>query len=562
MKLDSLGEFGLIDLIQIPAFAPEQLILGIGDDCAVLPLDDTFYQLVSCDLLVEDVHFIRGRISPYHLGYKSVAVNLSDVAAMGGKPVHILLSMALPADYTVEEWQEFYRGVEDICKRYRVNIIGGDTTSADKLTINVTVLGKVAQNQLHLRKDAQPGDIVFVTGTLGGSRAGLEMILHEDQVFSQLDTTHLLQCHCKPEPCCEEIGVLNNLAGEALHALNDISDGLLSECGEIAKASDVALRLQTEKIPVDEDCRHLAEQVGADGLQWAMTGGEDYQLVGTIAAEKAAEIKQQYEILTGKPLFFIGTVHDGKGVYLQQNGKWQIVQQKGYNHFDKQNETNWQVESASDSQGQRSYEMLLEEQQARLERQEEAQRVYRHDLQNHFVCLSGLLECGNVEQARSYLRELQSALPVSETKQYSQRIVLNSLLNQKAALAEAKQMDFQFSGDEHLLDFISDYDLCIMIGNLLDNGIEHSACQEEAYLYLDILQNEAGFVLLRMENSCERVPCVQNGHLCTQKADPELHGKGIEQIKRITQKYGGAFSWIFDSAGRRFFTQCQFSTGV
>ena len=195
MKLDSLGEFGLIDLIQIPAFAPEQLILGIGDDCAVLPLDDTFYQLVSCDLLVEDVHFIRGRISPYHLGYKSVAVNLSDVAAMGGKPVHILLSMALPADYTVEEWQEFYRGVEDICKRYRVNIIGGDTTSADKLTINVTVLGKVAQNQLHLRKDAQPGDIIFVTGALGGSRAGLEMILHEDQVFSQLDTTHLLQCH-------------------------------------------------------------------------------------------------------------------------------------------------------------------------------------------------------------------------------------------------------------------------------------------------------------------------------------------------------------------------------
>ena len=111
MKLDTVGEFGLIDLIQIPDFAPEQLILGIGDDCAVLPFDGRQYQLVSCDLLVEDIHFVRSRISPRQLGYKAVAVNLSDVAAMGGTPVHILLSVALPPDYTVEEWQEFYNAI-------------------------------------------------------------------------------------------------------------------------------------------------------------------------------------------------------------------------------------------------------------------------------------------------------------------------------------------------------------------------------------------------------------------------------------------------------------------
>ena len=132
MELSALGEFGLIDLIEIPNYAPEQIILGIGDDCAVLPFDETQYQLVSCDLLVEDIHFIRKRISARQLGYKAIAVNLSDVAAMGGKPVHVLLSVALPPDYTVEEWQQFYQGVQEICAKYQVNVIGGDTTSSSE----------------------------------------------------------------------------------------------------------------------------------------------------------------------------------------------------------------------------------------------------------------------------------------------------------------------------------------------------------------------------------------------------------------------------------------------
>ena len=130
MELSALGEFGLIDLIDIHNYVPEQVILGIGDDCAVLPFDDKRYQQVSCDLLVEDIHFIRRRISARQLGYKAIAVNLSDVAAMGGKPVHVLLSVALPPDYTVEEWQLCYQGVQEICAKYQFNVIGGDTTSS------------------------------------------------------------------------------------------------------------------------------------------------------------------------------------------------------------------------------------------------------------------------------------------------------------------------------------------------------------------------------------------------------------------------------------------------
>ena len=175
MSMQTLGEFGLIDLIDLPFPNPESVLVGIGDDCAVLPYSDTHYQLVSCDLMVEDMHFVRKKIAPYQLGYKAVAVNLSDIAAMGGSPKHILVSAALPPDYTVAEWQELYRGIGDICSRYGVNVIGGDTTaSADKLCINVTVLGLVEQQNLHLRRDAKAGDAVFVTGALGGSRAGLE----------------------------------------------------------------------------------------------------------------------------------------------------------------------------------------------------------------------------------------------------------------------------------------------------------------------------------------------------------------------------------------------------
>ena len=174
MELTSLGEFGLIDLIKIPAYQPEQLVLGIGDDCAVLPFDQEHYQVVSCDLLIEDVHFIRSKITAQQLGYKAVAVNLSDIAAMGGKPVHILLSVALPADYTVEEWQAFYQGVDEICKKYQVNVIGGDTTSSKGgRSINVTAIGLVEKANLRFRKDAQVGDVIFTTGPLGGSRAGL-----------------------------------------------------------------------------------------------------------------------------------------------------------------------------------------------------------------------------------------------------------------------------------------------------------------------------------------------------------------------------------------------------
>lgn len=555
MELSALGEFGLIDLIKIPNYAPEQVILGIGDDCAVLPFDETRYQLVSCDLLVEDVHFIRQRISARQLGYKAIAVNLSDVAAMGGKPVHVLLSVALPPDYTVEEWRQFYQGVQEICAKYQVNVIGGDTTSSgEKLTVNVTVLGLVEKEHLHLRRDARPGDVVFVTGPLGGSRAGLELVLDEKISVSEADRQHLRQCHCQPEPCCAEILVLNRLAGPSLHGLNDISDGLLSECREIAEASQAAIILQPDAVPVDEACWRLAVQLGTDGLQWAMTGGEDYQLVGTMAAAHAEDICSRYVQQTGRQLYVIGTVEAGSGVWLEQQGVRRAAEKKGYDHFG--------AGSSADETAAvpAEYQTLLERQAAELQQQEEEQRIYRHDLQNHLACLAGLLDRGQQAEARAYLAQMAQRLPKARGRVYSQRPLLNILLNQKAAAAQEKNLEIQFHCMDGLLDFMTDYDLCVLLGNLLDNGLEHSSGGQDDYLYLDILSGTAGKVIVRMENSCQEPPAVQDGHLCTQKADSGLHGKGMGQIKAITEHYGGQYSWSYDGQGKRFITQCTFFT--
>ncbi|MBR4943777.1 MAG: thiamine-phosphate kinase [Peptococcaceae bacterium] len=552
MSLQTLGEFGLIDLIDIPAYAPEQMILGRGDDCAVLPFNDTQYQVLSCDLLVEDVHFIRNKITPQQLGYKSVAVNLSDVAAMGGRPVHILLSLALPPDYTATEWKGFYQGVDEICRKYGVNVIGGDTTSSkDRLAINVTVLGLVEKEHLHLRSDARPGDVVFVTGYLGGSRAGLEVMLDNAADLPEEHREKLIQCHCRPEPCCEEIAVLNRLAGNHLHALNDVSDGLLSECSEIAAASNMAVVLYPERVPIHESCRYLAGMNGADALKWAMTGGEDYQLAGTMAPDKAEEICAAYEQETGKKLTIVGFVESGNGVYLLENGQRRLAEQRGFNHFKTEKADSCEEEQNVTGQ-------LLQQHFAELAQQEEELRIYRHDFQNHMACLSGLLQCGETEQALQYLKQMTEAVPQNPQIQYSQRNLLNILLNQKADQARQKGIDVEIHCTDGLLDFISDYDLCTLLGNLLDNGIDHSGTWKDAYLYLDIINGSENDIIIRMENSCGQPPDMRDGSLATGKKDALFHGKGMKQIQRMVNRYGGEFSWMYDDMQKRFITKCKF----
>lgn len=565
MELHTIGEFGLIDLISFPHPNPETVLVGIGDDCAVLPYSDTQYQLASCDLLVEDVHFIRGEITPYQLGYKAVAVNLSDIAAMGGTPTHILLSVAIPPEYTIAEWKAFYQGVEAICTHYGVNLIGGDTTaSTDKLVINVSVIGLVEKQHLHLRKAAKEGDAVFVTGALGASRAGLELVLQKDLPVPDAMRSRLLCAHYQPKPCCDEIKQLNQIAGGHLHALNDISDGLVSECYEVADASDCALVLYRDAIPQNPDARILAAQIGADSLQWALTGGEDYQLLGTMDGTHAEEICAQYTALTGKTLTIIGFVTAGEGVYLLDGAFLEAkphlpaemyrIGKTGYNHFSDKIE----AAAANEKEENDDVVQLLLGQITALNQQMEAQKCYRHDLKNHLAYVLGLLESGDIKAAQNYLQQLSGATPQQDV-QYHGRTVLNILLNQKAARAKERNIEFQFecmSGAD-LPVWISDFDLCTLLGNLLDNGIEHVG-GADPYLYLDLFANDAGNTVLRMENSCNTQPQLQDGIFVSCKADSSSHGKGMQQMQSVAEKNKGSFSWCFDAEGERFITQCVF----
>ncbi len=332
MELGSVGEFGLIDLIGDGVFAPEHIVRGIGDDCAVLPYDAKTYQLLSCDMLNEGIHFLLDKITPYQLGYKAVAVSLSDIAAMGGSPTNIVLSIGLTEAVTVEWWREFYRGVSAICQRYQVNIAGGDTTkSVGSLSINVTALGLVAKEDLRLRSMAKAGDKIFVTGPLGASRAGLELLWHPEKTFA--GAAILLQEHLQPEPCCQEVRWLNEACGSSLHALNDISDGLASECLEIASASQVGAVLDYEAIPVRPETLALAESCHLDGRQWALYGGEDYQLVGTLEAHNALQAAERYHSLSGKTLHFLGEMTAEAGLWLKKGQALEPVLTKGYVHF-------------------------------------------------------------------------------------------------------------------------------------------------------------------------------------------------------------------------------------
>ena len=206
------------------------------------------------------------------------------------------------------------------------------------------------------------------------------------------------------------------------------------------------------------------------------------------------------------------------------------------------------------------YEVLFA-QIASLESQIEEMRIYRHDLKNHLSCVLGYLEWGDKDAAEQYLRQLLQCAPGKGYEFHSGRMVLDILIGQKAEVARQRNIEFEYSCSVTELPFmqISDFDLCTLIANLLDNGIQH-ADENAPYLYLDLFCDKAGNTVLRMENSCHTAPVLQHGVFVSCKADKASHGKGMEQIRRITESYNGIFSWKFDNIAERFITQCVFAS--
>ena len=324
LTVKDVGEFGLIYRIMHDfIYRPEQVVIGSGDDGAVYRVPCGFDQVISTDTMVEGIHFTMETMTPFHVGYHLGTANFSDMAAMGAEATGFVLSIALPDDLPLPWVEAFYEGLRDCCRRYRVNLLGGDVTgSKGGIVLTGTVVGMVPRGQAVPRSGAREGDIVFVTGTIGDSGGGLYALLHGmGEKYPSL-----VHRHRHPEP---QIALGAFLREKGAHALNDISDGLSRELHEIAQASGVKIEIDPSRIPLSSELKELGKAVSADPLQWAYNGGEDYELVGTISPASFDTIGKDRGITA------IGRVvkKPGQGVRLGGNGNQKVLEVHGFDHF-------------------------------------------------------------------------------------------------------------------------------------------------------------------------------------------------------------------------------------
>jgi thiamine-monophosphate kinase len=333
MALKDIGEFGFIRRISRGCLIrPDGVIRGIGDDAAAFRTDGRLVSLITTDLLVERVHFLRDAISGCDLGYKSLAVNLSDIAAMGGSAREAFVSIAIPEGCELAYLEDVFQGMKDLGRKYAVNILGGDTTrSLCDLIINVAVYGVVAEDEMLTRDAARPGDVIFSTGCLGDSRAGLHLIL-EGAPADTPELQTLLAAHRRPEPHLPEGRLLASTPG--VRAAIDISDGLSSDLGHIVEESRVGALVYARELPVSESLRFFCRRFERSPLEYTLSGGEDYTLLLTAAAERAADIARAFQAAFGRPLYAIGQITDSPGMQLMdERGNIIPIAPSGWDHF-------------------------------------------------------------------------------------------------------------------------------------------------------------------------------------------------------------------------------------
>ncbi len=336
-SLEELGEFGLIQhLTQNFEIQQSSTVKGIGDDAAVLHFSDKKV-VVSTDMLVEGVHFDLSYMPLKHLGYKSVMVNLSDIYAMNAVATQITVSIAVSNRFPLEALEEFYAGVALAAKIYKVDLIGGDTTSSTKgMIISVTAIGEANEADITYRSGAKPNDLLVVSGDLGGAYCGLQVLEREKEVFkvnpnNQPDLspyTYIIERQLKPESRKDVKGLLAKLEIQPT-AMIDISDGLSSEILHICKASEVGCNLYEDKIPLDPTVISACEEFKIDSTLVALSGGEDYELLFTIDQKDFPKIK-------GNPHFsVIGHMTDHKeGAHLISRANTKIpITAQGWNSF-------------------------------------------------------------------------------------------------------------------------------------------------------------------------------------------------------------------------------------
>ena len=340
VELKEIGEFGLISWIRGKMdLRDSNIASGIGDDAAVITPPKRCVSLFTTDILIEDTHFRLDYTDPLRLGKKALSINLSDIAAMGGTPQYFLLSMGLPLHLPFRWIEEFFHGVQQVAEEYNLSLIGGDTSLARKLTINVTLIGRGKAGEVIYRKGAQAGDQIMVTGTLGNAALGLRILKSHkgDSSISRAgdsDLAELIEKHLSPTSRIAEGRLIakNHLAS----AMIDISDGLMADLGHILEESHAGAKIWISQLPLSEAYRRKAPQYISRDIDLAISGGEDYELLLTTPRKKGEKLLGLFR-QSGLKITPIGEIVDPRyGLrLLLDDGREYAPRRKGFDHFKK-----------------------------------------------------------------------------------------------------------------------------------------------------------------------------------------------------------------------------------
>jgi thiamine-monophosphate kinase len=332
-KLSTLGEFGVIDILSRDLHPRHSWVkTGIGDDCAVLDIGGGQCLLVTTDMLIERVHFLPQKITPYQLGWKALAVNISDITAMGGEPKAAFLAIGLLPEMDEKYVRQLKRGLRACANEFQVDLVGGDTVTAPTdVTLCLTVLGTAPANQVVRRAGAKPGDIIWLGGIVGDSAAGLYLLGKKSRNLPESTRKKLLRAHLEPRP---QVKLGRWLAKNSFAtAMIDVSDGVLQDLWHICTQSGVGADVDADKLPLSRAARQLASLAGNDARELALSGGEDYVLLFCTSPEKHKEVLAGCPGLAKQKPIEIGRITAERRLRVGFHGVWCERAPSGYDAF-------------------------------------------------------------------------------------------------------------------------------------------------------------------------------------------------------------------------------------
>jgi len=317
MKIESIGELGLIERIKSKVnHYPKGVVRGIGDDAAVLEYDKNNYILFTTDALADNVHFSLKYFKPWQIGMKAIEQNASDIAAMGGIPKYAVVSLALPGNIDTEFVDKLYGGMNKKCRKYGISIVGGNITHSKDIAINAAMLGTVEKKYLALRSGAKVGDLIFCSGDVGKSNAGLELLKHDLKGKS-------IRKHLEPQA---RLDLARKLVKIGINSMIDVSDGVASEIRHICKKSKVGAVIYADKIPISKNTIKDSKKLKKNALDFALYGGEDFELVFTANKNKLIQLKNLDVSVIGK------IVNRKNGIKLVKDNK-KLNLESSFDHF-------------------------------------------------------------------------------------------------------------------------------------------------------------------------------------------------------------------------------------